>query len=173
MQVKIRQETPDDFKRISEINELAFQQETEAKLISLLRKSISFVPELSLVATHRDQLAGHILFSRVEIINEDLHQFESLALAPMAVLPEYQNQGIGGQLIKYGLERAKELKFKSVIVLGHEHYYPKFGFVPAEKWNIKPPFEVPKNVFMAIALEEKGLNGVSGTVRYPKEFEEV
>ena len=91
----------------------------------------------------------------------------------MAVLPEYQNQGIGGQLIKYGLERAKELKFKSVIVLGHEHYYPKFGFVPAEKWNIKPPFEVQKNVFMAIALEEKGLNGVSGTVRYPKEFEEV
>ena len=60
-----------------------------------------------------------------------------------------------------------------MIVLGHEHYYPKFGFVPASKWNIKSPYDVPENVFMAIELVTDGLKGVSGTVRYPKEFEAV
>ena len=77
------------------------------------------------------------MFTKIQIEDEDKSKTESLALAPMAVRPEFQNKGIGGQLIKHGLEKAKELQHKSVIVLGHEHYYPKFGFVPADKWNIK------------------------------------
>jgi predicted N-acetyltransferase YhbS len=91
----------------------------------------------------------------------------------MAVVPEFQRQGIGGELIKHGLDKAKELKYKSVIVLGHEPYYPKFGFAPASKWNIKSPYDVPENVFMAIELVKDGLKDVSGTVRYPKEFDMV
>jgi len=63
--------------------------------------------------------------------------------------------------------------FKSVIVLGHEHYYPKFGFQPADKWNLKSPFDIPSNVFMAIELISDGLKNISGTVVYPKEFENV
>ena len=70
-------------------------------------------------------------------------------------------------------EVAKELGFKSIIVLGHEHYYPKFGFEPAEKWNIKAPFEVPSNVFMAIELVPDGLKNITGIVNYAKEFETV
>lgn len=57
-----------------------------------------------------------------------------------------------------------------MIVLGHEHYYPRFGFVPASRWHIKAPFEVPDNVFMAIELAEGSLAGVEGTVVYAKEF---
>ena len=91
----------------------------------------------------------------------------------MAVRPEFQKSGIGGQLIQQGLKVAEELGFKSVIVLGHEHYYPKFGFEPADKWNIKAPFDVPSNVFMAIELVKDGLKNISGTVIYPKEFETV
>jgi putative acetyltransferase len=91
----------------------------------------------------------------------------------MAVSPGLQKQGIGGQLIKHGLLKATELGYKSVIVLGHEHYYPKFGFIPADKWNIKSPFDVPTNVFMGIELVENGLQKVKGTVQYPKEFDTV
>jgi predicted N-acetyltransferase YhbS len=80
----------------------------------------------------------------------------------MAVAPAFQNSGIGGQLIRYGLLKAKELGYRSVIVLGHEHYYPKFGFVPAEKWGIRAPFEVSASFFMGIELVEGGLEGVSG-----------
>ncbi len=89
----------------------------------------------------------------------------------MAVRHDLQKMGIGGKLIRYGLKKAKELGHKTVIVLGHEKYYPKFGFIPTEKWKIKAPFDVPANVFMGIELEENGLAGITGTVHYAKEFE--
>ncbi len=111
--------------------------------------------------------------TKILIKDSNGNLFESLGLAPMAVSPECQKSGIGGQLVKKGLELAKRLKFKSVVVLGHEHYYPKFGFEPANKWNIKAPFDVPSNFFMAIELEKDGLKNVAGTVIYPKEFEMV
>jgi predicted N-acetyltransferase YhbS len=125
------------------------------------------------VATIENKIVGHILFSRIVIIDNNQNEFESLALAPIAVRPEYQKKGIGGQLIKSGIDKARELKFKSIIVLGHEHYYPKFGFVPTVKWKIIAPFDVSPNVFMGLELVIDGLKNVSGTVKYPKEFDIV
>ncbi|MCO4292028.1 N-acetyltransferase [Solitalea sp. MAHUQ-68] len=173
MRVIIKQESVDNIKAIYEINRLGFGQDNEAKLVDLLRNSNAFVPELSLVAFVDDQLVGHILFSKITIVDDHQNEFENLGLAPMAVKPDYQKQGIGGLLIKNGLEKARELNYKSVIVLGHEHYYPRFGFAPASRWNIKAPFDVPSEVFMAIELVTDGLKGISGTVKYPKEFEGV
>jgi len=173
MKVHIRRENESDYQDVYDLNKSAFGQNSEPKLVELLRKSKAFVPELSLVATINDKIVSHILFSKIKIINENENEFESLALAPMAVDPKFQRKGIGGELIRNGLNRAKVLEYKSVIVLGHENYYSKFGFVPAEKWNIKAPFDVPSNVFMGIELNENCLDGVSGTVQYAKEFEMV
>jgi len=170
----IRQETPDDFKVVFEVNHIAFGRDNEAKLVDALRKNkTAFVPELSIVATDNNRIVGHILFTKINIKDGKGNIYESLGLAPMAVRSEFQRIGIGGQLIKMGIEVARKLGFRSVIVLGHENYYPKFGFVPADKWNIKAPFDLPANVFMAIELEQDGLKNVSGTVIYPKEFETV
>ena len=91
----------------------------------------------------------------------------------MAVLPDIQKKGVGAQLIKAGLYKAKELNFKSVIVLGHKHYYPKFGFEPTEKWEIKAPFPVKANTFMGLELKTGGLKNVRGTVKYPQEFDTI
>jgi putative acetyltransferase len=173
MNLKIRQENKADFIEVYEINTLAFGQENEAKLVNNLRESEAFVPELSLVATIDNKIVGHTLFSRIVIIDNNQNEFESLALAPIAVRPEFQQKGIGGQLIRAGLDKARELNFKSVIVLGHEYYYPKFGFVPTDKWKIKAPFNVPPNRFMGLELVIGGLKNVSGTVKYPKEFDAV
>lgn len=173
MEIEIRQETEADFAEISELNQSAFNQETEARLVELLRNSNAFIPTLSLVARMDNKLVGHILFTKIKIKDDKGQVFESLALAPMAVAPALQKQGIGGQLVRFGLHKAKETGYKSVIVVGHEHYYPKFGFLPAVKWNIHAPFELPENVFMAIELVEGGLKDVTGTVEYPKEFELV
>ena len=173
MKVIIRQETNADFAAICEVNKLAFGQEDEAKLVDGLRKSDAFVPGLSLVATVEGEVVGHILFTKIKIRDGKGNGHNSLALAPMSVLPAFQKQGIGSQLIWHGLTKARELGHKSVIVLGHEHYYPKFGFVPTVKWKIKAPFEVPTNALMGIELVKDGLKNVTGIIEYPKEFDEA
>ena len=68
-------------------------------------------------------------------------------LAPLAVIPSSQNQGIGGELIRGGLARLKSWSVELVFVLGHIDYYPKFGFVNnAEELGYKAPFPIPKEV---------------------------
>lgn len=91
----------------------------------------------------------------------------------MSVLPDFQNKGIGSQLVREGLEAAKKLGHRSVIVLGHDKFYPYFGFITASKFNIKAPFDVADEVFMVIELATDGLKSISGIVEYPKEFNEV
>lgn len=166
----IQQETKIDQKSIFEIHKQAFEREDEAILVDRLRNSYAYIPQLSLVAIDKQQMVGHILFTEIKIDKRNVH---ALALAPLSILPAYQKQGIGGMLIKAGIEKATELGYGSVIVLGHEHYYPKFGFVPASKWNIKAPFEVPDNFFMGMELFPGALNGVSGVVEYAPEFDIV
>ena len=164
----IRREKNEDFKSIYEINYQAFKQKNESELIESIRGSKNFVPELSLVAEKNGKIVGHLLLSKIKIKGEKV--YESLILAPLAVLPELQKQGIGEKLIKEGLKKARELGFSSVIVVGHKDYYPKFGFEKASKWNIKCSFEVPDEAFMAIELKVRALADKSGIVKYPKEF---
>jgi predicted N-acetyltransferase YhbS len=115
------------------------------------------------------EIVGHTLFTKI-LINNGKETYPSLALAPVAVLPNYQGKGIGGKLIVEGMKRASSLGFGSVIVLGHKDYYPRFGFVPASKYEISAPFEEPDEEFMALELKPGALNDVTGTVEYAKEF---
>jgi len=170
--VEIRQEEPGDFPAVYDLNTKAFKRKDEARLVDRLRLSDAFVHGLSLVAIVKNRVVGHILFSRINIENDN-HKHESLALAPVAVIPEMQNKGIGNMLIHCGLNKAKELGFKSVVVLGHPDYYPRYGFVPASEWGIRPPFNAPENAFMGLELVENGLKNVTGTVRFSKEFGDI
>jgi putative acetyltransferase len=172
MSILIRQETASDYTAVKKVNDLAFNQPDEGILVDKLRLNPKFIPELSLVADFEGQIAGHILFSPIRIINND-QVFQSLALAPMAVLPEFQNKGIGKELVINGLNAARKTIYQSVIVLGHKDYYLKFGFLPASNWHIKAPFETTDECFMALELSLNGLEGISGTVEYPAEFDEV
>lgn len=174
MNIKIRQEELKDYKVVFNLIEKAFKKEKlsdhkEQFLVERLRKSKAFVPELSLVAEVDDVVIGHILLTKIEIKNDN-ESFESLALAPVSVLPEYQGKGIGGKLIKQAHKIAATLEFTSVVLLGHEKYYPRFGYQQASNFGITLPFEVPDENCMVIALKENSLNGVSGMVIYPKEF---
>lgn len=176
MNITIRKEQLDDYKVTEEVVERAFanmeiSDKKEHELVAKIRQADVFVPELSLVATTADdtEIVGHILLSKINIVS-GMQSVQSLALAPVAVLPEYQNKGIGKLLILKALQQAKELGYHSVVVLGHPDYYPKFGFKTASNWGIKAPFEVPDEVFMALELQENALAHVSGIVEYPSVF---
>lgn len=175
MEVTIRKSLPRDFETISHVVEQAFRDvemsdQNEHILVGRLRVSDAYVPELSIVAENKSgQIVGHILVTKIRIV-EGKNSEGSLALAPVSVLPIFQNQGIGSRLIKAALEKARELGFQSVIVLGHPDYYPKFGFRKAADWGIHPPFDVPENVFMALELVAGSLDQVSGVVEYPEPF---
>jgi len=174
MNIKIRQEKTSDYKNVFQLIEKAFKNEAftdhqEQFLVERLRKSNAFIPELSLVAEHEDELVGFILLTSIKIVSDN-KKFDALALAPVAVLPDFQNMGIGGKLILQAHTIAKEKGYKSVVLLGHEKYYPRFGYAIADKFGIQFPFEAPKENCMVIELIEDGLSGVNGVVEYPKEF---
>lgn len=175
MDVNIRTEAEKDFKVVFELVKNAFKNEEysdhqEHYLVERLRDSDAFVPELSLVAEINKEIVGYILLTKIKIIDVNVNSYDSLALAPVAVLPKFQSKGIGRKLIEMAHKKAKDLGFSSVILLGHENYYPRFGYKQAKEFGIKLPFDVPDANCMVIELMENGLQNVEGTVKYPKEF---
>ena len=166
----IRPETPEDVDSIRYVNEQAFGQEDESKLIEKLRDH--GVLTISLVAVQDGEIVGHIAFSPVAV-ESGLSSFEAVAIAPMSVLPAYQRKGIGSQMVRAGLEECRRLGHEIIVVLGHSDYYPRFGFVPARPKGIDCEFEVPEEAWMILELREGALAGRSGTVKFRPEFHEA
>jgi predicted N-acetyltransferase YhbS len=173
--IAIRKELLKDHNWVVELTAKAFKtmpfsEGDEDKLVARLRNAPGFIPELSLVAELDGLIVGHILFTPL-VIDNGQQQFESLVLGPVSVLPEFQKQGVGGKLIRAGHQKAVELGFQSVILIGHPEYYPRFGYKPASTWGIKTHYELPSDdVFMAVELTESALKNVSGMVIFPPEF---
>ncbi|AZN43860.1 N-acetyltransferase [Paenibacillus albus] len=167
----IRTETDADYAIVREVNYCAFgNRDDEADLVERIRRSAEFIPELSLVAERDGSIAGHVLISKALIQNENMNT-EVLVLAPIAVLPAYQRQGVGVELIREGLKRSRALGYPAVLLIGHPTYYPKFGFIPASRFGIElKQFPVPDEVFMANELHDGALTGIVGELKYPEAF---
>ncbi len=169
MEIEIRSAQTQDHININQLIKKAFGQENESHLVNALRHRPDHVEELEMVAVLNGAVVGHIFYSQIKIVGEN-EETPSLALAPMAVLPDHQQKGIGKQLVEESLRMAKSLGFQSVVVLGHPEYYPKFGFVPASTFSISAPIQVPDQAYMALELQANSLEKVSGRVAYPPEF---
>src|SRR5690554_6109216 len=176
MKIIIREENNTDHNAMFELIRKDFEQvdlsdNQEQFLVQRLRKSTAFIPELSMVAEINNEIIGYILLTKLKIKNGN-DEYDSLALAPITVLPAYQGKVIGGMLIQEAHKKPRELGCQSVVLLGHEKYYPKFGYKQADTFGIELPFDVPKENCMAIELIENSLDGLSGLIEYPKEFYE-
>ena len=161
----IREEHPRDHAQVHAVNEAAFGRADEADLVDRLRAEQAVL--LSLVAEQDDRILAHILFTRMTIETAE-RPIPAVALAPMAVLPHHQNQGIGTRLVREGLTLLRARAERIVIVLGHEHYYPRFGFSSEKATGLESPF--PPEAYMALELDPGALNGIRGRVRYPAAF---
>lgn len=174
MEITIRQEQVSDHPIIFQLIEEAFRDEMysdkrEQFLVERLRNTEGFIPDLSLVAEVEGRVAAYILLTAIKIIST--HEvIPSLALAPVAVLPVFQGKGLGTALIEKAHDIARDLGYQSVIVLGHEKYYPKFGYKSLDHFNLSLPFEAPPENCMAIELVPGALSSLDGKVVYPAAF---
>ncbi len=158
----LRPESPPDFPAIHRVHSAAFGSPAEADLVDALRAQNHAL--LGLVAEINETVAGHVLFSRmwIETPNGTLN---AVALAPIAVLPEHQNKGVGSQLIRRGLRLLRERGEQIVLVLGHAHYYTRFGFSVEAARDLQSPF--PKDAYLAI---HRTAIPLQGKVIYPAPF---
>ncbi|MEG4309438.1 MULTISPECIES: N-acetyltransferase [unclassified Microcoleus] len=163
----IRTEKPEDVEAVRNINIAAFGRENEANLVDRLRGIAS---TFSFVAVQSDRIVGHIFFSPVVVEGKCSSNLSIQGLAPVAVLPNYQRQGIGTLLIREGLKECGRSGFQAVVVLGHPDFYPRFGFIPASRKSLGCEYDVPDEAFMVLELESGALHDCSGTVKYRSEF---
>lgn len=170
----IRPETPDDYQAVHQLHAAAFGRAAEADLVDRLRGVAS---TLSVVATDAiagvEQIVGHIFFSPVTIAISGAQAGLILGLAPVAVRPDYQRQGIGSRLIRQGLEACAQIGCKAVVVLGAPDYYGRFGFVTAKTMGLGCEYPVPDEAFMVLELEPGALHGYAGIVKYRAEFADL
>lgn len=175
MDITIRHEENTELSSICKLIESAFAEIQESDhqehhLVDRLHKSDTYIPELSLTAkTDKGKIVGYILLTKVEIVSGKEAK-TSLAIAPLAVLPEYQNRGIGGMLLKEAHKRAAALGYETAVLLGHKDYYPRFGYCKAADYGIKFPFDVPSEYCQVIELIPNALRSTKGIVRYPTVF---
>jgi putative acetyltransferase len=166
----LRGETPEDIPAIHHVHTAAFGQPNEADLVDALRWHNALT--ISLIAILGGRLVGHIAFSPVTITSSTA-TMEALGLAPMAVLPAYQRQGIGSKLVEAGLTACHRTPYGIVVVLGHPHYYPRFGFVPAKPLGIVWEHDAPEEAFMVKEIQKDALAQTRGVVKYRPEFDVV
>ena len=168
MSLRTRVETPTDVPATRRVHMAAFPGPDEADLVDALRDDPAWLPELSVVAVNGSGLVlAHALLTRLRIGDG-----QGLALAPVAVAPEWQRKGVGELVVRAALEAAAQAGERLVVVLGDPDYYGRFGFAPAREREITGPFEVPDAYFQALALPAYD-GGPRGHCGYPAPFAEV
>jgi len=168
---EIRREAPGDTRQIRQVNELAFERTAEADVIERLR--LTCPDFVSFVAVVDGQIVGHILFTPAWL-ESPLGRVDGMGLAPLAVLPDYQNRGIGGKLIQAGLAEIQALGWPFIIVLGHPGYYPRFGFETASKYRVRCEYDaVPDEAFMITFFDRNILSPAGAVAHYRSEWAEA
>jgi putative acetyltransferase len=163
--MSVRLEETTDWPALYTIYAAAFGQLAEADLVRHMQDDGDLI--LSVTA-YTDEPAGHIAYSRLSL--NETPSIKACVLAPLAVCPLLQKQGIGAALVRHGLMRLTETGHDLVVVLGEPHYYGRFGFTSRLAEKLKTPYDGP--YLQALALSDKG-KGAHGSVSYARAFAEL
>lgn len=164
--IDVRPEVPGDAGAVHRVHAAAFPTDEEARLVARLRAAGR--ARVALVAEVGRAVVGHILFTPVTVAG-DASATDGVGLAPVAVLPEFQRRGVGGRLVRDGLDACHRAGHAFAVVLGHAEYYPRFGFVPAARHGLGNEYGAG-DTFMALELRPGGLPRKGGLVKYAPEF---
>lgn len=175
----IRLEAPGDARKVERLTRDAFWNlhrpgASEHLIAHKLRSSPAFIPQLDFVAEAPDKrLLGNIMYSESSIETPSGKRFATITFGPLSVQPEFQTQGVGAALVRHSLDEARRLGHKVVIIFGHPEYYPRFGFVPAERFGITTAEGDNFDAFMALELVPGALQGVSGRFHDAEVFHQI
>ncbi|HEY9197760.1 MAG TPA: N-acetyltransferase, partial [Gammaproteobacteria bacterium] len=164
-EVIVRAEAPEDVRAIDVVNLSAFQGEEEARLVTAIRASAEFIPDLSLVAELNGRIVGHLLLSKVQLQRAGDSR-PILALGPMSVVPSQSHRGIGSALIQAAIGRARDMRYTAIVVAGQPEYYERFDFKPALNWTLSSNLRLPADALTAMELVPGTLQN-GGQVVYP------
>jgi Predicted acetyltransferase len=168
-EILIRQEIGEDIATLYNLIKKAFETAKvkdgdEQDFAENLRRSENCIPELALIAEKGGKLIGQVMFTKTYITQTNGERFECLMLAPISVLLEYRNQGVGATLIKEGFKRAKLLGYKAILLCGDPAYYGRFGFKPISHWGITHQ-TIPEPYVMGYELIDNALKEIKGIAR--------
>ena len=161
----IREAVESDLDDVLSVERGAFGSDEEANLVKALLGDPSARPFVSVLAFQEHRAVGHILFTKAELDPEA--PLSLSILAPLAVLPDSQKQGIGGKLIDYGLEVLSKCGTDLVFVLGYPEYYQHWGFRPAGSLGLHAPYPIPEtnvDAWRVKALHSKAFGTFAGKV---------
>ncbi len=177
MKAEIRKETPSDWFDAEYVTKKAFWNLhvpgcDEHYLVHKLRDDKAYIPELTRIAAVDGRVVGAIYYSRA-FVRSDEKSTEVLTFGPLCVDPEFQKQGIGGELLEHTMQLAKEMGFKGIVIYGEPDYYPRHGFVTCDKFGITTPDGKNFSAFMAKELVEGGFSEISGKFYESETFENL
>jgi putative acetyltransferase len=171
VELTIRPATDANWSEVLALHCAAFGGDAEARLVAALHESGDV--RLSLVAEQDGEVVGHVLFSELSVTTPDGASTAGLALAPLAVLPQWQRRGIGTQLVQTALQQLREQDWGLVLVLGEPEYYGRFGFTADQARGLRSPYA--GDYFLACDLQEGAGSTapLEGTVRYAAPFADL
>ncbi|EMD46158.1 acetyltransferase, GNAT family protein [Entamoeba histolytica HM-3:IMSS] len=172
--MQIREEQPSDYEEIYQLVQTAFKTAehscgTEQNIVVKIRESDNYIKSLSLVGILQGKIIGHVMISKISIVNNQ-NTYNSYAIAPLSIAPDQQRKGYGSQLMKEVISRAQKLGITHLTLFGDDHFYHTFGFETSTKYGIKTDIPCDENNCMVIQLQEQGLTGINGIIKYPDYF---
>ena len=164
----IRQETEKDHSKVYDLIKTAFETANvkdgdEQDFAKGLWESANYIPELALVAEKDGKLIGHIMFTKLNV-NTKTGDYETLLVAPLSVLLEYRNIGVGSALMEEGFKRARNIGYKAAFLCGDPNYYNRFGFRKTVDFRIFPQNGLPEQYTLGCELVPDALEKIEGTV---------
>lgn len=166
MQIEIRLVQPKDYRKIEELTRAAFWDVyapgcDEHLIVHKLHQNRAYIPQLDFVATSAEKIVGHIIYSKSQVIDK-AREMSTITFGPLSVDPDFQGRGIGSLLVKHSLKVARNLDYPAVIIFGDPHYYSRFGFVDARRYQISTENGENMPDFMALELIPQSLSQTKG-----------
>lgn len=171
----IRNETSADYRTTENLTREAFWNVyrpgcTEHYVLHCYRDRADFIPELDLVMEKDGEIIGHVMYAKSAIHTDDGKEIPIMTFGPISIAPEVKLHGYGTALLRYSMEKAKEMGCGALAITGKIGFYGKSGFVVAKTKGIRYQDDPDADYFLIAELIPGFLNGVSGTYKDPDEY---